>query len=398
MIELEAPDAVFLDELVFVHRPADRGAPAETHLLEHPDPDFRALPVLSYVDDGLNLQVVAQAVLDGTFLAIARESLHEEFPHMILPLVHAALGKLDRSVLGEQVCKIVEEILVEVVAVRTLEILDLEEILHTADTALGGGNQIAGVIHHRFARLEVNRHQRRLRQLGCRPADRGVVSSIAGRGIAIVERRNVCLWIDLVRLARRLVGWELEARHRHRLRVLGPSLVIVGDEGRIEVQRPELPHSALFHVAVLVDPLGPVALAAVVGGQVELPTARARVEPAWSHINDGLQLQMIAQMPPTQPLRSPGIEESPDVGFADIDTGPPPLQGALAGEQVRRLIPHAAVDVVAVDALQVLDLLLVFQKHRAVCQGLGSRNDISFGRAGLRAAGMLDGGGYPHAR
>ncbi len=52
-------------------------------------------------------------------------------------LVNAALRQLDRAVSGEQIRKIVEQVLVEVVTVRAFEVLQRIEVLHAPDPVLG---------------------------------------------------------------------------------------------------------------------------------------------------------------------------------------------------------------------------------------------------------------------
>src|SRR6185312_14928426 len=150
--------------------------------------------------------------------------------------------------------------------------------------------------------------------------------------------------------------------------VLGPSLRIVADEGRIEVQGFELPLPALLHVRVLVHALHPGPGAAVLPDHVELAAAGAGRQPVGRDIHDRLQLDVIVHAPEAEALRRSQAEELADVGPPDIHPGEAGLEGAVADEQVRDLIPAPAVDVVAVDALQVLDLLLVLQQQGAMRQ------------------------------
>ncbi len=139
----------------------------------------------------------------------------------------------------------------------------------------------------------------------------------------------------------------------------------------------ELPDAALLHEGVFVNSLAPGGLPAIHPDHVQLTAARTRGQPAGSHIDDRLQLQMIVHLSPPQPWRPPQPEELADVTLAHIEAGLAPLHRPVAGEQIRGLIPHRPIDVVAVDALQVFDLLLILEEHGAVREIFGARQDIA---------------------
>ena len=134
VVDAELPDAVLLDELVLVQRRAHRRARAEIQLLHHARADLGRLAVGRDVDHGLILDVVAEPVLARAFLA---EHVEQERAHALAADVGAALRELDRAVRGEQVREIVPEILVEVVAVRARQVVDLVEVLGARDLLLG---------------------------------------------------------------------------------------------------------------------------------------------------------------------------------------------------------------------------------------------------------------------
>ncbi len=159
MIDLEFPDAVLLDRLVLIDGAADRGAAAEAHLLQHANADPGALPVFRHIDDGLDLDVIPEPVLDGPFFAVAREGMEQKCTHAIPAPINTTLRELDRSVPGEKVCEVVEQVLVQVVAVGALEILQLVEIFHASDALFRRGDQVSGVFLFRFTRLQMHRHQ-----------------------------------------------------------------------------------------------------------------------------------------------------------------------------------------------------------------------------------------------
>ena len=158
MIDLELPHAVLFDGFVLVDRPADGGAPAHAHLLQHAAADLRAHPVGGDVDHRLQLQMVAEPAFDRAFLAAARKDMQQELPYPLATLVDAALRQLHRAVGREQVGEIVEQVLVEVVAVRALQILQLPEVLHPLEPALRRRQHGSRIIDLRRADLAAQRY------------------------------------------------------------------------------------------------------------------------------------------------------------------------------------------------------------------------------------------------
>ena len=126
VVDAELPDAVLFDELVLVQRRAHRRARPEVQLLHHARAHLGRLAVGRHVNHRLVLHVVAEPAFGRAFLA---EHVEQERAHALAADVDAALRELDRAVHGEQIREIVPEILVEVVAVRARQIVDLVEIL-----------------------------------------------------------------------------------------------------------------------------------------------------------------------------------------------------------------------------------------------------------------------------
>ena len=88
------------------------------------------------MNHGLILNVIAEPVLARPFLT---EDVEQERAHALAPDVRAALRKLDRAPRREQVREVVPEILVEVIAVRARQVVDLVEVLRARDLLLGAG-------------------------------------------------------------------------------------------------------------------------------------------------------------------------------------------------------------------------------------------------------------------
>src|SRR6185369_7361074 len=117
----------------------------------------------------------------------------------------------------------------------------------------------------------------------------------------------------------------------------------------------ELPDAALLHELILVDPFAPLALATDATGHVELAAADARRQAVAGYRDDGLQLDVIVEPAGFKTLLAQCAEEGAHAFPADVDALLRELDRAVVGEQVGELIPLRAVEVVAVDPLQVLD-------------------------------------------
>src|SRR4030095_5257692 len=85
----------------------------------------------------------------------------------------------------------------------------------------------------------------------------GILRRTAGHGMIEVQRRDVKARIDLIRLGRRSIRRVLAAWTRRRLRILGPPLLGIDDEARVDAHGAELPDAILLHERVLVNRLGP---------------------------------------------------------------------------------------------------------------------------------------------
>ncbi len=183
-----------------------------------------------------------------------------------------------------------------------------------------------------------------------------------------MKRGDVGFRVDLIAVR----GRPIRRHHRTgggcRLSILRPTLVVVADERRVEAQRSEFPYAALLHVRVLVDAFRPGTLPLVSAGHIQLAAARTGGEAVRSHVDDRLQLEVIIQAAELEPFRPGESQELAHVTLADIHAGQTRLDRRVARKQVGRLIPAPPIDVVTVNALQILDLLLVFQPQRAMRQ------------------------------
>jgi len=65
-------------------------------------------------------------------------------------------------------------------------------------------------------------------------------------------------------------------------------------------------------------------------------------------------------------VRAQRAEEFADALFADVNALLAGFVGAVISEEISGLIPHCAVDVVAVDALEVFDVLFGLQQFRSM--------------------------------
>jgi hypothetical protein len=365
VIGAEFPDPILLDCFVLVDRRAHRRTATEAQLLHHANADLRGLAIAGDVNDGLHLHVIAETAGDRAFLPAA-EHRQQEFADARVAFVDAALGQLDPAVAREQVGEIVPEVLVEIVAVGARQIVELVEVFHATHGVFSSGQRRLHIGRFGQASALRIRHQRRGGELFTGAADFGVVRRFAGDRIAIVERRDVRFRIDGVRLRRRLVGRQLRACGRRGLRVLGPPFVVVGDERRIEMQRLEFPDAILFDEAVLVRAFAPSTGALIFAGHCELAAADASGHAVGRDVDDGLELDVVVQHAVSGALRAEQLQECAHARLAGVDALLGPLDGAVSGEQIGDLIPHVAVEVVAVDALEILDVLRIPQQRGAL--------------------------------
>src|SRR5262245_12310144 len=171
----------------------------------------------------------------------------------------------------------------------------------------------------------------------------------AGHGVIEVQRRNVEARIDLVRFSRRTIGRELAARTWRRLRVLRPSLLGIDDETRVDVEGLELPDAVLLHELVLVDRLGPQGARPGRTYHSEIRAARSGTAAVGHHRDDGLQLDVIVDFSLGESSRTERrVQRAANALRADIDTLQADLHRAVGCEQIRHVVPHLAIDVVAV--------------------------------------------------
>ncbi len=105
-------------------------------------------------------------------------------------------------------------------------------------------------------------------------------------------------------------------------------------------------------------------------GHVQLAAARLRRATVRRHIDHDLQLHVVVDLAVADAGRPEQIQELPHAGFADVHALLPHLDRAVVGEEIGDVVPHAPVEVVAVDLLQVFDFLLVGEPLRALRERL----------------------------
>ena len=200
-----------------------------------------------------------------------------------------------------------------------------------------------------------------------------------------VERRNVKARIDLVCLGRRPVGRELAAWSGRGLRVLRPSLLGIDDEARVDVHRLELPDAALLHELVLVDRLAPQRAAAGRAGHADVGAARASGAAVGHHGHDRLQVNVIVDLAFGESCRPNAFSPRRMLVRPGVDTLQTDLHRAVGGEQIRDVVPHLPIDVVAVRVLEIRDLDLVAEtlcargEIRHARRQRGERRRVSLG-------------------
>ncbi len=124
----------------------------------------------------------------------------------------------------------------------------------------------------------------------------------------------------------------------------------------------DLPHSAILHVVVLGDADTPLVKLSSLSGLTENAPAAPRALAVRSHVHDGLQLHLVIQAAGLRKLGADGAQIGQYPILACERAAAIDLILAVVGEQIRRLCPHALVCVVAVDALQILDVVLIAQE------------------------------------
>jgi hypothetical protein len=87
--------------------------------------------------------------------------------------------------------------------------------------------------------------------------------------------------------------------------------------------------------------------------------------------DDGLQLHVVVQASGRGPGRPDGLQIGANALLPDEDATSDDLEGGIAAEQRGSLVPLALVDIEAIDALQVLDLVLVLQQCGAMHEVCG---------------------------
>ncbi len=363
--DAELPHAVFLHSFVLVHRGAHGCTRSEAQLLDHAYANFCALAVLSHVDDRLHLHVIAELACHRSFMSTSKH-LQQERAHMLPAFVHTALCKLHGAIPREQVREVVPEILVEVIPVCAREIVEFVEILHPRDGALGFSKRCFHILRApsveglRF-RVELFSGESRIRT-----ADRRIVRRLTRNGIAVVIRRDVLLRINLVQLARRMIRRQLRIDAWRRLCIFPPALVVARHERGIEVQRLNLPDAVALHVGVLVNAFAPGSLPAELAGHREFAAASARGIAIRCNVDHGLKLNVIVEPAIDQTMTAQRAQKFTHALLADVHALLSHLDGALIGEQVCHLVPHGAIEVVAVDALEILNFRFVTEQCRAM--------------------------------
>ncbi len=352
VIGAELPDVAFLDEVVLV----DAAHPGRVllevaHHREGARAQVRGLAVRRHVDDELVLHVVVQDALVEALLAIQIEVA----AHRRLADVDAAQRDLDRAVLREELGERVPLERREVVAVDALQVLDLRDVLELPDFAVRA-REGAGRV---FGQPRGGEQDLRIAPTLCARIDR----------MRIVRRHHDGMFIGRSRHAGNLsVRRDRRLHARLRQRGLAPAILVRREHRRPQREAADLPRAAFAHVAVLIDagaPLVELALLRVLREQVPAALRGAAIR---CHGDDGLKLHVVVETARRGAGGADRAQVVEDPRLADPHALAHHLEGRVVAEQRGRLVPLTLVDVEAVDALQVLDLVLIVEQRRAMDQ------------------------------
>ncbi len=164
------------------------------------------------------------------------------------------------------------------------------------------------------------------------------------------------------------------------VRVLRPSAVVRHHQGLVPVKRLDLPDAVVLDVLVLVRTFAPTRALAELSGKNDIPPGGSRGRAIRGHRHDGHELHVLVDLAWGQ-TRLTGLRRMPlrrkahrmaecmqvfaNAPLADIDSVEPDFDGAVGCEQARGVVPESAVEVVAVRALQSLDIVTVLEQRLA---------------------------------
>src|SRR5690606_32689435 len=163
---------------------------------------------------------------------------------------------------------------------------------------------------------------------------------------------------DLRRRAVRRVGLRGLAPHEPLARLEPrPAPLVRRDEVHVEMHGLDLPDAVFPHVRVLVDAVAPFGMLLVLAEHAVVAPPRRRAPAVLRDEDRRLQRQPFVELAVDQAFLAAvkTLEIFADPLLADVDAVEADLDGAVVGEQVRRLAPEAAVDVEPESPLQLLD-------------------------------------------
>src|SRR5690606_31729429 len=126
-----------------------------------------------------------------------------------------------------------------------------------------------------------------------------------------------------------------------------------------------LPDAVFFHVRVLVNADAPDAVRAGLGELHHALPAPRGARAVRSYGDDRLELHVVVQVALAEAL---GTEQQHGAAYpflADVDAALPVLEGAVAREEIRGVLPQPLVEEVAEGGLQILDAVLILETGHA---------------------------------
>ncbi len=245
------------------------------------------------MDHRLKLELAVQR----TLLRTLRTGRPEEGEHAIMAFIAVCAIDLDDAAVGEERGNIGPQEFLRVVAVGALEVVDLVEVHHPLNLAFGC----------RDLRLDIPATRGR-RGAGCRlcsdSSSGRVLRRPAGRDVVEVQLGRVDLRISLVGDRWRAIGRKLPARRGCRQCALAPTLIGVGRQDGVVVNRLNQPLTADPGVFVLLDVLHEPAGLTAAPDECEFEDAALRGATIGGDIDNGLDLQVIVNLTRPQPFRT----------------------------------------------------------------------------------------------
>ncbi len=143
---------------------------------------------------------------------------------------------------------------------------------------------------------------------------------------------------------------------------LSPSLEIVGVHHRSDAEFLEPPHASLFHEAIAEHADLPARRPLVgVPDHAEIDPTGERLVPAGQHLHHRVEQRVVVELPLGQACGARFLHELSDASRAVKRANTLDVRGRVFGKEVDDVVPHLAIDVVAVRVLQVTHRVLVIQ-------------------------------------